>query len=77
MGASTGPNSSTFDTIHSIDMTLSTYNELPLDFQLNVTKWCTIDFHGNHCYIDDVTGGRHLGFFKKVKSFQILFKFKL
>ena len=53
---------STFDTIHPIDMKLSRYNKLHLYFQLSETTWCLIDFHGNNSQINDVTGGRHLGF---------------
>ena len=64
---------STFDTIHPIDMKLGTYNKLHLYFQLSETTWCLIGFHGNSSQINDVTGGRHLGFL----NFQILFKFSL
>ena len=46
---------STFDTIHTIDMIVGTYNDLPLYFQLSVTTWSLIGFHGNHNYINDVT----------------------
>ena len=53
---------STFDTIHPIDMKLGRYNKLHLYFQLSETKWCLIDFHGNNSQINDVTGGRRLGF---------------
>ena len=63
---------STCDTIHPIDMIFGIYNELPLYFQLSVTGWCLIGFHGNRSNINDVTSGRHLGFL----SFQILFKFQ-
>ena len=64
---------STFDTIHPIYMKLGTYNKLHLYFQLSKTTWCLLDFHGNNSKINDVTGGRHLGF----SNFQILFKFSL
>ena len=67
------PPPSTFDTIHSIDMKLDTYSKLHLYFQLSATKWCLIGFHGNNSQINDVTGGRRLGFLK----FQIFFKFSL
>ena len=40
---------------------------------LSETTWCLIGFHGNNSQINDVTGGRHLGFL----NFQILFKFSL
>ena len=65
------PSSSTFDTIHLIDLKFGTYNKLHLYFQLNGTTLCLIGFHGNNNQINDVTGGRHLGF----SNFQILFKF--
>ena len=67
------PYTSTFDTIHPIDLKFGTYNKLHLYFQLSVTTWCLIDFHGNNSQINDVTGGRPLGFL----NFQILFKFSL
>ena len=67
------PSPSTFDTIHPIDLKFGTYNKLHLCFQLSVTTWCLISFHSNNSQINDVTGGRHLGFLK----FQILFKFLL
>ena len=35
--------------------------------------WCLIGFHGNNSQINDVTGGRQLGF----SNFQILLKFSL
>ena len=35
---------------------------VPLYFQLNVTTWCLIGFHGNHSYINDVTCGAILDF---------------
>ena len=63
----------TFDTIHPIDLKFGTYNKLHLYFQLSETTWCLIGFHGNNSQINDVTGGRHLGF----SNFQILFKFSL
>ena len=53
---------STFDTIRPIDLKFCTYNKLNLCFQLSVTMWCLIGFHGNNSKINDVTGGRHLGF---------------
>ena len=64
---------STFDTIHPIDLKFGTYNKLRLYFQLSETTWCLISFHGNNSQINDVTGGRHLGF----SNFKILFKFSL
>ena len=64
---------STFDTIHPIDLKFSTHNKLLLYFQLSETTWCLIGFHGNNSQINDVTGGRHLGF----SNFQILSKFSL
>ena len=42
-------------------------------FQLREITWCLIGFHGNNSQINDVTGGRLLGF----SNFQILFKFSL
>ena len=72
-GWSIGSPSSTFDTIHPIDLKFGTYNKLRLYFQLCETTWCLIRFHGNNSQINDVTGGRHLGF----SNFQILFKFSL
>ena len=50
-----------------------TYCKLHLYFQLSENTWCLIGFHGNNSQINDVTGGRHLGF----SNFQILFKFLL
>ena len=64
---------STFDTIHPIDLKFGTYNKFRLYFQLSETTWCLIGFHGNNSQINDVTGGRHLGF----SNFQILIKFSL
>ena len=64
---------STFDTIHPNDLKFGTYNKLHLYLQLSETTWCLISFHGNNSQINDVTGGRHLGF----SNFQILFKFSL
>ena len=61
------PPPSTFDTIHPMDLKFNTYNKLRLYFQLNETTWCLIGFHGNNSQINDVTGGRHLGF----SNFQI------
>ena len=73
-GASVGPPPpSTFDTIHPIDLKISTYNKIHLYFQLSVATWCLIGFHGNNSQKNNVTGGRHLGF----SNFQILFKFSL
>ena len=46
---------------------------LPHYFQLSETTWCLTGFHGNNSQMNDVTGGRHLGF----SNFQILFKFSL
>ena len=67
------PPPSTFDTIHPIALKFGTYSKLHLYFQLSETTWCLIGFHGNNSQINDVTGGRHLGF----SNFQILFKFSL
>ena len=63
--------------------TVNTENERPMhdigmtehDFKskLRETTWCLIGFHGNDSQINDVTGGRHLGFY----NFQILFKFEI
>ena len=64
---------STFDTIHLIDMKFGTYNKLHFCFQLSESTWCLIGFHGNNTQVNDVTGGRHLGFL----NLQILFKFSL
>ena len=72
-GQSDPPPSSTFDTIHSIELKFGTYSKLHLYFQLSEITWCLIGFHGNISQINDVTGGRHLGF----SNFQILFKFSL
>ena len=63
----------TFDTIHPIDLKFSTYNKLNLYFQLSKITWRLIGFHGNNSQINDIRGGRHLGF----SNFQILFKFSL
>ena len=60
-------------TIHPIDLKFGTYGKIYLYFQLNETTWCLNGFHGNNSQINDVTGGRHLGF----SNFQILFKFSL
>ena len=62
-----------FNTIHPIDLKFGRYNKLRLYFQLSETTWCVIVFHGNNSQINDVIGGRHLGF----SNFQILFKFSL
>ena len=43
-----GPPSSTFDTIHPIDMKLGTYNKFHLCFQLSETTWFLMGFHGNN-----------------------------
>ena len=67
------PHPSTFDTIHPIDWNFGAYSKLQLNFQLSKTTWCLIGFHGNNSQINDVTGGRQLGF----SNFQILFKFSL
>ena len=72
-GVNRPPPPSIFDTIHLIDLKFGTHNKLHLYFQLSETTWCLIGFHGNNSQINDVTGGRHLGFSK----FQILFKFSL
>ena len=63
----------TFDIIDPIDLKFGTYIKLRLYFQLSETTWCLIGFHGNNSQINDVTGGRLLGF----SNFQILFKFSL
>ena len=73
MGVNRTPPPSTFDTIHPIDLKFGTYSKLHLHFQLSETTWCLIGFHGNNSQINDVTGGRHLGF----SNIQILFKFSL
>ena len=70
-GVNRTPPLSTFDTIYPIELKFGTYNKLHLYFQLSETTWCLIGFHGNNSQINDVTGGRHLGFL----HFQILFKF--
>ena len=67
------PPHSTFDTIHPIDLKFGAYDKPHLYFQLSVTMWCLTGFHGNNMQINDVTGGRHLGFL----NFQILFKVSL
>ena len=73
-GGSIGPlPPSTFDTIRLIDLKFGTYSKLHLYSQLSEITWCLIGFHGNNSQINDVTGGRHLGF----SNFQILFKFSL
>ena len=72
MGVSIG-HPFTFNTIHPIDLKFGTYNTLHLFFQLCVTTWSLIVFHGNNSQINDVTGGRHLGFL----NFQILSNFHL
>ena len=53
---------SSFDTIHSIDLKFGKYNKLHLYFQLSGTTLCLISLNGNNSQINDVTGGRHLGF---------------
>ena len=74
MGNPPPPPSSTFGTIHPIDMKFGTYKKFHLYFQLSETTWYLIDFHGDECQLNDVTGGRRLlGFL----NFQILFKLKL
>ena len=72
-GVNRTPPPSTFDIIHPIDSKFGKYNKLHLYFQLSETTWCLIGSHGNNNQINDVTGGRHLGF----SYFQILFKFSL
>ena len=72
-GVSRTPPPSTFDTIHPINLKFGTYNKLHLYFQLSVTTWCLIGFHGKNSQINDVMGGRHFEFL----NFQILFKFLL
>ena len=54
-------------------MKFGTLNKLHLYFQLSETTCCLICFHGNNSQINDITGGRQLGFL----NFQILFKFSL
>ena len=44
-------------------MVFGTYDKFPLYFYLSVTTCCLIGFHGNHSNTNDVTNGRHLGFF--------------
>ena len=61
------------NSIHPNDLEFGTHSKLNLYFQLSKTTWCLIGFHGNNSQINDVTGGRHLGF----SNFQILFKFSL
>ena len=61
-GGSIGALTSTFDTIHPIDLIFGTYNERSFYFQLIKTAWCLISFHGNHSHINDFTSGYHLGF---------------
>ena len=63
------PPPSTFDAIHPIDFEFGTYNKLRLFFQLSETTWCLIGFHGNNSHINDVTGGRQLGFSNFVQLF--------
>ena len=60
-------------TIHPIALKFRKYNKLQLYFQLSETTWCLICFRGNNIQINDVTGGRRLGFL----DFQILLKFSL
>ena len=72
-GVNRTPPPSTFDTILPIDLKFGTYSKHHLYFQLSETTWCLIGFHGNNSQINDVTGGRHLGF----SNFQIFFKFSL
>ena len=73
MGVNRTPPPITLDTIHPIDLKFGTNNKLPFYFQLNESRWCLTGFHGNNNQINDVTGGRLLGFL----NFQILFKFSL
>ena len=56
-----------------LTLKFGTYNKLYLYFQLSENTWCLIGFHGNNSQINDITGGRYLGFSK----FQIFFKFSL
>ena len=70
-GGAMGPPPSTFDTIHLIDLKFGTNNKLHLYFQLIETTWCLIGFHGNNSQINDVKGGRHVGFL----NFQICSNF--
>ena len=69
------PPPSTFDTIYPIDIKLDTYNKLHLYFQLSETTRCLIGFHGNNSQINDVTGGRYLGFlnFRTSLKFSLLY----
>ena len=73
MGGQSDPHPLLFDTTPPIDLKFGTYSKLHLYFQLSESTWCLIGFHGNNSQINDVTGGRHLGF----SNFQILFKFSL
>ena len=71
-GGSIGP-PSTFDTTHPIDLKFGTYSKLRFYFQLSKTTRCLTGFHGNNSQMNNVTGGRLLGF----SNFPILFKFSL
>ena len=59
--------------LEMIDLKFGTYSKLHWYFQLSEITWCLIGFHGSNSQINDVTGGRNLGFL----NFQILFKFSL
>ena len=61
-GGQSDPPPSTFDTIHPIAMKFGTHNKLHLYFQLSENTWCLIGVHGNNIQLNDVRGGRHLGF---------------
>ena len=54
--------SSTFDTIHPIEMIFGAYNKLPLYVQLNLTRCYITRFHGNNSNIKNVASGRHFKF---------------
>ena len=59
---SIGPLPSTFDTIHPIDLIFAHIMSVLCTFKKMETMSCLMGFHGSHNYINDVTGGRHLGF---------------
>ena len=61
-GGQSDPPPSTFDIIPLIDLKFGSYDKLHLYFQLSKTTWCLIGFHDNNSQINNVTGGRHLGF---------------
>ena len=72
-GVGWGVNSTPFYFRHnSQDMILGRYNELHLYFQLHVITWSLIGFHGNQCYINDVTSVRYLGEIPAVRSLETI-----